>query len=245
MTAVIEAMKEIAAGQHAIHLNSVVWKAEDASVVSTDVMAGLIAWIVQMRKAVTSQLQPGRPLPRPNVEETNGFVTTEGSAFTGSGFATEHLTAVTEVTSRAVATLVARCKNSLVTTRSVSLLFSDAMVTMTAVTKATRGIVLLQPRLLLPLRSQQLSHRHDRTQHVTLLIRLSRPPYVPLVSFVVVAAPSALMTVKFVICTPIALTEMTKRNATSMNAKATMGTVCTSVTTRRQASTVRVTRATN
>lgn len=216
MTAVIEAMKEIAAGQHAIHLNSVVWKAEDASVVSTDVMAGLIAWIVQMRKAVTSQLQPGRPLPRPNVEETNGFVTTEGSAFTGSGFATEHLTAVTEVTSRAVATLVARCKNSLVTTRSVSLLFSDAMVTMTAVTKATRGIV-----------------------------RLSRPPYVPLVSFVVVAAPSALMTVKFVICTPIALTEMTKRNATSMNAKATMGTVCTSVTTRRQASTVRVTRATN
>lgn len=80
---------------------------------------------------------------------------------------TEHLTAVTELTSRAVvsmrlivcpalrircvidnvqtmffqATLVARCKNSLVTTRSVSLLFSDAMVTMTAVTKATRGIV--------------------------------------------------------------------------------------------------------
>lgn len=50
---------------------------------------------------------------------------------------------------------------------------------------------------------------------IFVLQRLSRPPYVPLVSFVVVAAPFALMTVKFVMCIPIALTEMTKRNAVS------------------------------
>jgi len=74
----------------------------------------------------------------------NGFVTIEAGVFTGSGFAMELKSAVTEVTKTAAAISgVPRLKNLLAEIFSVFRPYNVAMATTTAVMTATKGIVRL------------------------------------------------------------------------------------------------------
>jgi len=119
----------------------------------------------------------------------NGFVTIEAGAFTGSGFVMEHRSAVTEVTKTAAAISGAQLKNSLAEIYSVFRLYSVAMAMTIAVMRATKGIVLLPPHVLvLHFRQQQLKRRGRIPQYQLMLIRLLHLLCVKQISLDVAAA---------------------------------------------------------